>query len=321
MSRSPAPPPPADAQRQRGGRPTQAAGVARGRARSRRRRPGSRARPRPVELEPDPPRQPIGPVLGREQRLVELLEPPRRRRAAPATSSSPWPSAPAGRSAATASRRPSPSRAGEHPHRVDLVPVELAAEAPDGARRAGPGRARRARRPPTRTAASRRWAPRTRARAPQPRGSPGSISAAGRRPRARCPRSRSRGPARAGRRRGRGRPRAGARRELGTAQPNATRRRAKRATTARTAARVGGIRSAKPTMSVMNPGASSSAPPTMIIAPSKVSLAGTRPSVSARLKRSQAARPCERASAAPANPSRISSSERRRRRRSRRRPG
>ena len=60
-------------------------------------------------------------------------------------------------------------------------------------------------------------------------------------------------------------------------------------------------------MSVMNPGASSRAPPTMIIAPSKVSAAGTRPCVSARLKRSQAARPCERASAAPANPSRISS--------------
>ena len=45
----------------------------------------------------------------------------------------------------------------------------------------------------------------------------------------------------------------------------------------------------------------------MIIAPSKVSRAGIRPAASARLKRSQAARPCERASAAPTNPSMISS--------------
>ena len=74
---------------------------------------------------------------------------------------------------------------------------------------------------------------------------------------------------------------------------------ARRVRKARMAARVGGRRKSSPKMSVMKPGVRRSAPPRMIIAPSKTSLPGTRPSASARLKRSQAARLWERASAAP----------------------
>ena len=236
-----------------------------------------------VELEPDPARRAVGPVLGREQRLVELLEAVAVADRA-ATISSPWPSAPAGRSAAIASSRPSSRRAESTRTALDLVPVELAAEPPRAARR---------RPPPGAIAASASVVPLeaqpvagrvlelerdvlTHGRSPGELGRrvghlAGAalvvVAAAAAPPRARRPGAGPRaGPA------GRRRPR-----DPETVQP--TRPAAGRAARRRRGRPRGsaGSAAAKPITSVMNPGASSNAPPRMIIAPSKVSWAGTRP--------------------------------------------
>ena len=109
-----------------------------------------------VELEPDPARQPSGPYSV-ESSASSSWSNASASPSAPATISSPWPAAPGGRSAATAIRRPSSSRAESDPQRLDLVPVELAGESPDRVLRRSPrDRARRARRRATRSAAARR---------------------------------------------------------------------------------------------------------------------------------------------------------------------
>ena len=70
---------------------------------------------------------------------------------------------------------------------------------------------------------------------------------------------------------------------------------------------MGGSSRAIAKTSVMKPGLSIRAPPKTIAAPSKTSFAGGLPAAIASLKRRHAARPCDRASAAPRKPSRSSS--------------
>ncbi len=83
-----------------------------------------------VELQPDPSRLPVGPVLGRQQGLVELLE----RLGVADRAGGDLLAVALGAGGAQRRDRQQPpvvEPGGEHAHRLDLVPVELAAEPPD----------------------------------------------------------------------------------------------------------------------------------------------------------------------------------------------
>ena len=94
----------------------------------------------------------------------------------------------------------------------------------------------------------------------------------------------------------------------------------RRTTRRRITARVGGISSSRPTMSVRKPGVIRKAPPKITSTPSSTSRWGIRPAGSASLKRRQTARPWERSSTEPSTESAARSPIVGHTRRSRRRP-